>query len=120
MIMVLTIFGHESKPMDSIAFFLDYYYTSNLSFMASDLLRSGLTPNQISEAVDRAVTVGKASGLKLHQHFKPLFSGVDNEIIKDCRLSRLAYGLVLMNADIDLKVVGNFQLCLLQQYLNNK
>lgn len=116
--MMLTIFSHESKTMDNIAYFLDFYYTLNLSFLARDLLRSGLTPNQISEAVDRAVNVGKASRLKLHQHFKPIFSSIGKEIIKDCKLSLLAYGLVLMNADIDLKVVGNFQICILQQYLN--
>ena len=49
----------------------------------------------------------------------PVFSGIDKGIIQDCKLSLLGYGLVLMNADINLSVVGEFQVDVLKRYLDN-
>ncbi len=115
--MDITIFSKEYRQADSIANFMDFYNALRLKYLASDLLAQGLSPKQISEAVVKAVNVGKASGLNMHQHFWPIFSGIEKEIISDCKLSHLAYCLVLMNADVKLRVVGDFQVSVIQQYL---
>ncbi|WP_281542232.1 hypothetical protein [Maribacter aestuarii] len=102
---------------DSIENFMDFYYSLRLRFLASDLLYKGLTPKQISDAVLKAVNVGKSSGMNIRAHFKPVFSSIEKEIITDCKLSRLGYGLVLMNAETKLSVVGKWQLEVLEDYL---
>lgn len=117
--MEISIFTNEHKPADSIASFTEFYYSFRMKHLASDLLDQGLTPRQITEAVVRAMNVGKSSGMKIDQHFKPVFTGAGQQIVKDCKLSHLAYGLVLMNADVKLPVVGNFQVSVLSQYLEN-
>lgn len=105
--------------MDSIANFLDFYYSFRLKHLASDLLEQGLSPKQITEAVVKAMGVGKSSGLDIDQHFRPVFTGIETQVVSDCKLSHLAYGLVLMNADAELPVVGDFQVSVLQQYLGD-
>ncbi len=80
----------------------------------------GLSQIQIQDAVSKDMNVGKSSGLELRQHFMPVFSGMGNEIIRDCKLSHLGYGLVLMNADSALFVVGDFQVRVLQNYLKDQ
>lgn len=116
--MEITLFTQNHIGSDRIAHFMDFYYSLRLRYLASDLLQHGLSPKQINDAVVKAMGVGRSSGIKLHQHFRPVFSGVDKEIITDCKLSHLAYGLVIMNADVGLSLVGNFQVNILEEYLN--
>jgi len=118
--MEITFFTREYKNVDSIAHFIDFYYSLQLKYLASDLLNQGLSPKQISDAVVKAIGIGKSSGLNLREHFRPVFSGIDKEIINDCKLSHLAYGLVLLNADTNLSIVGNFQVDILQQYISSE
>ena len=115
--MEISIFHKDFSTADSIVHFIDFYYSLRMKYLASDLLAQGLTPEQISDAVVRAINIGKSSGLDIGQHFRPVFSGIEKEIISDCKLSHLAYGLVLMNADVGLPVVGDFQVSILQKYL---
>jgi len=107
----------KTREWDSIENFTDFFYSLRMQFLASDLLYQGLSPKQISNAVVKAITVGKSSGMNIREHFKPVFSGIDKEIISDCKLSRLGYGLVLMNAETKLPVVGKWQLKVLEDYL---
>ncbi|RTE52391.1 hypothetical protein EHW67_19640 [Arenibacter aquaticus] len=118
--MEIAIFTKEHKPADSIASFTEFYYSLHMKHLASDFLDQGLTPRQITEAVVKAMNVGKSSGMKIEKHFKPVFTGAGKHIVKDCKLSHLAYGLVLINADVKLPVVGNFQVSVLSQYLENQ
>ena len=115
--MEISIFNSDNRAIDSIANFVDFYYSFRLKHLASDLLEQGLSPEQITEAVVKAMTVGKSSGLEIDQHFRPVFTGIEKQVVSDCKLSHLAYGLVLMNADVELPVVGDFQVSVLQQYI---
>lgn len=117
--MEIIIFNKEYNYADSIAHFIDFYHSLRMKYLASDLLVEGLSPKQINDAVIKAINVGKSSGINISQHFKPVFSGIDQEIISDCKLSQLGYGLVLMNADTELQTVGNFQVSVLKKYLTN-
>jgi len=95
---------------------MHFYYSLRMNHMASDLLAKGLSPKQITDAVLRAIQVGKSSGIDINRHFMPVFSGMDQEIIGDCKLSHLAYGLVLMNADVELSAVGEWQISVLKKF----
>ncbi len=115
--MEIAIFTKAQRP-DSIDNFMDFYYSLRMKHLASDLLNKGLSPQQIGYAVLRAIGVGKSSGLDIRQHFMPVFSGLDKEIVNDCKLSHLGYGLVLMNADVEISLVGDFQISVLKKYLD--
>jgi len=116
--MQVSIYKLEQKYTDSINNFMDFYYGLRLYYFASDLLYDGLSPKQISDAVTKAMNVAKNSKLNLKEHFKPVFSSMNNEVISDCKLSRLGYGLVLLNAETNLSVVGKWQLKVLDRFLN--
>ena len=66
-----------------------------------------------------AIKIANSSGIESYKHFMPVFSGTDETIIQDCKLSNLGYGLVLINADANLPVVGEFQVAILKKYLKN-
>ncbi len=106
-----------TREWESIENFRDFYYRYRMQFLASDLLYQRISPKRISEAVLKAVHLGRFSNMDIRAHFKPVFSGIDKEIISDCKLSRLGYGLVLMNAETKLEVVGKWQLEVLEDYL---
>lgn len=117
--MEIIVFNRKNNTANSIADFMDFYYSMRMKYLASDLLKEGLSPRQISIAVLKAINSGKSSGMNIAQHFKPVFSGIGGEIVSDCKLSKLAYGLVLMNADTELPKVGGFQVSILQKYFTN-
>ncbi|NJB72222.1 hypothetical protein GGR42_002713 [Saonia flava] len=116
--MEIAIFTKEYKTSDSIANFMDFYYSLRMRYLASDFLDKGLSPKQITDGVVQAMRAGRSSGIDLRQHFMPIFSGMNKEIIRDCKLSRLGYALVLMNADARLTEVGKWQLEVLKNYFN--
>lgn len=118
--MELLIYNQKYEQADAIHNFMDFYHSLQMNHLASDLLEKGLSPKQISDAVIQAIKIAKASGIETNAHFKLVFSGIGQSIIQDCKLSHLGYGLVLMNADAKLPVVGEFQVDVLKRYLENR
>lgn len=116
--MQLLIYQKEYKQADTIETFIDFYYNLQLKQLASDLLDEGLSPKQISDAVLKAIKIGKSLGLDIRQHFMPLFTDRNRKILNDFKLSKLAYGLVLLNADTDVSTVGEWQIKILKAYLD--
>ncbi|MEZ7505558.1 hypothetical protein [Flavobacterium sp. Arc2] len=116
--MELILFEKGYKVNNNIHNFMNFYYTINMKHLASDLLDKGLSPDQIANAFTAAIKVANASGIQVQKHFKPVYSAITREIIQDCKLSKLGYGLVLMNADSNLSTVGAFQIDVLKEYLN--
>jgi hypothetical protein len=117
--MELVVYSEGYNDSDTISFFKELYYSLHMTHLASDLLDKGLSTNQITEAVTIAMKIANSSGLDAVQHFMPVYSGQGHYIIQDCKLSHLAYGLVLMNAEANLPIVGEFQVDLLRRYLDN-
>ena len=118
--MELLIYERGYKVNDVIQNFRSFYYSINMKHLASDLLDKGFSPDQIANAFTTAIKVANASGIQVQKHFMPVYSGINNQIIQDCKLSHLGYGLVLMNADVNLSVVGEFQIDVLKEYLNER
>lgn len=117
--MELSIYTRSYYEADTILNFMDFCYSINMNYLASDLLHKGFSPKHISEAVVMAIKIANSSGIETRKHFLPVFSGMDQEIIQDCKLSDLGYGLLLINADSNLSVVGKFQVEVLKKYLDN-
>lgn len=117
--MELIIYTESYETPDTIENFKNFYYSLKMKYLASDLLKKGLSPKQITDAVSQAIKVANASGIKAYKHFMPVFSGMHQGVIQDCKLSKLAYGLVLMNADASLSVVSGFQVDVIRKYLDN-
>lgn len=115
--MEIAVFTTANRP-HSIDSFMDFYYSLQMKFLASDLLRQGLSPIQIGDAVIKAINVAKSSGMNVRENFKPVFSSIANEVISDCKLSRLGYGLVLMNAETKFSAVAKWQRKVLEDFLD--
>ena len=115
--MELAIYTTTYDIADTVQNFMDVYYATHMKHLASELLEKGLSPSQISDAVSAAIKVIKSSGIEAQKHFLPVFSGLNENIIQDCKLSHLGYGLVLMNADTSLPVVSEFQVDVIKDFL---
>ena len=113
--MKIAIYKSIYQNSNSISNFMDFYYSLRMPYLASDFIAKGLTPSQIASAVTKAIKVAESSGIVIQQHFKPVFSGINHEIVKDCKLSKLAFGLVLLNADEENTTVGKFQVNILKE-----
>jgi hypothetical protein len=118
--MELLIYIRKYDQADAIHNFMGFYHSLNMTHLASDLLDKGLSPKQISEAVVVAIKIANASRIETNAHFMPVFSGINQTVIEDCKLSHIGYGLVLINADSNLSVVGEFQVEVLKEYLNER
>ena len=117
--MKLLIYKESHQNADGIHNFVHLYYALSMKYLASDLIDKGLSPKQISTAVITALKIANSSGIETRKHFMPIFSSVNQTIIQDCKLSYLGYGLVLLNADVNLSVVGKFQVEILSKYMDN-
>ncbi|WGK64024.1 hypothetical protein [Croceiramulus getboli] len=118
--MELIIYSKTRPYLPVIDDFMDAYYGRQMKHLASDLLNKGFTPQQISDAINCAIKVANTAGLSTQAHFKPVCSSLNHEVIQDCKLSSLGYGLVLLNADPRHEAVGDFQISLLRRFLNSR
>ncbi|WP_272022976.1 hypothetical protein [Olleya namhaensis] len=116
--MEISIYKNTFSPTDAIENFLDFYYSSKMCYLAGDLLSKGLTPDQISDAVLNAMKAVSSSGNDVREHFMLVFSQRNNEMFKDCKLSKMGYALVLLNADVEVSLVGKWQIKVLEKFLD--
>jgi len=107
----------KSDLQESLDNFLDLYYSSRMKYFASDLLQEGLSPYDISKAIDKAMTAAQAGGVEVRRHFTPMYTQTESGLLKDCKLSRLSYALVLLNADGQIPIVARWQLRLVSEFL---
>lgn len=108
--MAITLYDNQYDVDNSIHDFLNMLYRSEMNHFASDLLQVGFSPSDIQEAINRAVSVGITADMEIPKHFSPFYSQIDGQIINDCKLSRMAYALVLLNARPNIKVTSNWQI----------
>jgi hypothetical protein len=116
--MEVLVYKKEYNFSPNLDNFLDFYYGLQMNYLASDFLQKGLSVQQIQDAVLKAIKIGTSSGIKIRKHFMPVFTEVNGEIINDCNLSKLAYGLVLLNANPELSIVGAWQVSVLKKFWN--
>ncbi len=115
--MYLTIYQAEDNT-SPLHRFLDLYYSTRMTYFASDLLKEGLAVSDISQAVSRAMAAGQAAGLDLREHFMPVYTHSPFGMVNDCRLSKEGFALVMLNADPSVPAVGRWQVQLIQHYIS--
>lgn len=118
--MQLSVYSRIHNTVNSIDTFMELYYSSQMKYLASDLLKKGLSNEQVSAAVLKGIKIANLSGLETRQHFRPVYSAIENQIIKDCKLSELGYGLVLLNVDANAPVVAEFQIRILNFFFQKQ
>jgi len=109
------ILYQNSEETNAFQHFLDTLRSSQLLYLASDLLDNGLSPKDLTEAIQRAMTVCKTGGKNIKDHFLPIYSSYRGKLVNDCKLSSLGYALVLLNARGDNRSVAEWQLELLER-----
>jgi hypothetical protein len=115
--MEVTIYQEIQTRNESLDHFIDLLYSSQMKFLASELLQEGLSVEDISDAVKRAVTIARTAKLNIREHFSFVYTQLNGQLVKDCKLTKLGYALVLINARPDIKLTSTLQLKLLNQYL---
>jgi len=94
------------------------YYSKK--YRASDLLNEGLTPGEISVAIQRAMDACNARGLEIDEHFVPVYTRFNGGIYKDFRLSKLGLLLTFLNAQPQNPNVAAFQIEVVKYYLSRR
>ncbi len=115
--MKIVIFQEEERLEESLSSFQDLFYSRQMRYLASDLLQEGLSPKEIKDAVQRAMTSCQTAEIELRKHFSPVYTQIKGTLVNDCKLSRLGYGLVLLNADVSIPVAAQWQVKILSEFL---
>lgn len=108
--MEVILYQNKYNTNESIESFIDLLYCSKMNYLASDLLHVGLSSSDIQDAINRALIVSINSDVKIRKHFAPMYTQVDGQVFRDCKLSEVGYSLVLLNARPDLKATGKWQM----------
>lgn len=83
----------------------------NLIYRASELSRFGLSdPEDLRQAVQRAIHVCISAGIPVRQNFSPLYAADESGIFCDWKLSELGKRLVLLNANTSNQYVAHLQM----------
>lgn len=101
---------------DAIEHFLDVFYSKNLTFLASDLLDKGVELNDLQQSLKKAIIAAKTLDLNISHHFKPVYTHKNNLLLKDFKLSKLGFVLVMLNANPNNVLIANLQLALAKMF----
>ena len=115
--MNVVIFQANNEAQNALTDFRDLYFNSQMKYFASDLLREGLSPIAIRDAVQKAIRICNTSNLEVREHFQLIYTEMKGTIIRDCKLSELGYGLVMLNAEETIPLVAQWQLKVLSKFL---
>lgn len=111
------LFRESYDTNESFDQFLDVLFYREMQYFAGDLLEKGLGPQEIQQAVNRAMLAAETVGLEVRRHFIPVYTQFRGALMKDCKLSRLGYGMVLLNADVSNPIVANWQLQVVEHFM---
>ena len=115
--MDVTLYQSRIQSSSPLNEYLNAYFAQQMPYLASDFLKKGFSPEDISEAVQRAMTICRTAGMDVRRHFQLIYTQYKNGIVQDCKLSRVGFGLVLLNGRADEKVVAKWQLEVLEKVI---
>ncbi|HHB80112.1 MAG TPA: hypothetical protein ENK85_12850, partial [Saprospiraceae bacterium] len=112
--MAIIVYHENYASNDYLDQFLDIYYANQMQYLASDLLKNGVSGMEITKALTRAIRAAEIAGLDVRQHFLPMYTqGIDG-LFNDCKMTKLGFGLLLLNADVNAPSIANYQVSLLK------
>lgn len=102
--------------------FLQGVRNRKLLYYASDIQQMLETEGeiQLKNAVQRAMDACRSQGLPLSDHFKSVYRCQEMAVLKDWKLSGLAWCLVLLNYSPSHPAVARMQLTLLNKGLGSR
>lgn len=115
--MNLIIFHEEQALEESLDHFLNLYYSGQMNYFASDLLEKGLSYADIKKGIQKALIAAESAGIELRKHFQLTYTQRSGALISDCKLSKLGYAMVLLNAPAENPVVAQWQIKVLNNFL---
>ncbi|MBG47859.1 hypothetical protein [Flagellimonas sp. SN16] len=77
--------------------FLDVFLMSRMKYLASDLVYEGVPKDDIVHAVKEAMAVLDRSGIKVKEHFRPVYTQLKGTLFKDFRMTQKGWFVVLLN-----------------------
>ncbi|MBB6610212.1 hypothetical protein H7F15_04100 [Pontibacter sp. Tf4] len=112
----------QLQEHDRISSFLDSLAERNLTYYASDLLSRHACQNlsELDQAVKRTTEVCTCMRLPLRENIKAVYRSRGGQVIRDWRLSPMAYMLLLINADTSNEVVAQLQAELIKRALHQE
>lgn len=116
--MEIIVFQRQYSNSDALQDFLNRYYQKSMNHLASDLLVKGVHPEDIKQAVKKAILATENSGFDAKKHFQPIISVTNGTSFLDCRLSKLGYSLVLLNVEPKSEYIAKLQVEIATQVLN--
>jgi hypothetical protein len=116
--MEVIVFQRQYSNSDAVQGFINSVYQKGMTRLASDLLANNVHPDDIKLAVKKAILSIEKAGINSKKHFQPVISVKNGESFLDCRLSKLGYSLVLLNAEPKSEYIANFQVKVANQILN--
>ena len=113
MVLYSSLFDTHSSLLDE---FEERVVDSSLHHYASELLDKGLHDEaELEDALHKAMTALCAAHLPCQRHIKKVFISYGDNIRNDWRVSDLALGLIIMNADVSNPLVARLQVELLRR-----
>lgn len=114
--MNLIVYEYQGIP-DPIAGFVDQLNERELRYSSFDLLQLGLeTLDEVEAAVSKAMHTCNSAGMPLNENFKMVYVNIEGRMMKLWRLSKVAFGLSLINANPQNEKLANLQLALLKRW----
>jgi hypothetical protein len=118
--MEVIVFQKQYPNNDAVQSFINSVYQKGMTRLASDLLANNVQPDDIKLAVKKAILSIEKAGIDSKKHFQPVISVKKGQSFLDCRLSKLGYSMVLLNAEPKSEYIANFQVNLANQVINLK
>ncbi|MFC7444913.1 hypothetical protein C7H62_0547 [Mesoflavibacter sp. HG96] len=119
--MKVTIYKHNyNSNSETLNHFLEMVYASQMNYLASDLLKKGISKDDISQAVKEAIEVMKMANMNINQHFIPVYTQINGFLFKDFKLSHQAFKLVLQNLPPKNMFVSKLQIRLIDLLENSE
>ncbi|WP_136481560.1 hypothetical protein [Cognatitamlana onchidii] len=106
-----------NRPNKGIDYYLKSYYFSKMPYTASELLDKGVPSKDIINAVKEAIRVMVLLDVDTEKHVSKFYSQYKGLLFKDCKLSELAYALVLLNLNNETMYAANIQLTIAEYFL---
>ncbi len=101
--------------------YLERLMEKNICYQAGNLKSTGFNiPEDVKEAVSKAMLIMGQNGFPLRQHFKKIYvwDETTGEVLEDWKLSQLAMVLTVLNGPKENPFVGQTQLALLKRYFD--
>ena len=81
--MKVTVYKHNYNTNNkAIDHFLEMLYAFQMNYLASDLLKKGVSKDDISQAVREAIEVMKMANMNINQHFIPVYTQINGFAFK--------------------------------------